>query len=70
MQDMTTLNYRAHPATENLGLIGLREDGVIGLIVHDTMVFNVDGTSLGINDVQCWARGPGDFGKKTSSEEI
>jgi len=64
VQDTTTLNYSTHPATENLGLIGYREEGVIGLIVHNTMAFNVEGTPLGIIDVQCWARDPADFGKK------
>ncbi|HDH12112.1 MAG TPA: DUF4338 domain-containing protein, partial [Nitrospirae bacterium] len=63
VQDTTTLNYSTHPATENLGLIGYKEEGVIGLIVHDTMAFNVDGTPLGIIDVQCRARDPGEFGK-------
>lgn len=64
VQDTTTLNYSTHPATENLGLIGYRENGGIGLIVHDTVAFNVDGTPLGIIDVQCWARDPAEFGKK------
>ena len=64
VQDTTTLNYSTHPATENLGLIGYKDEGVIGLIVHDTMAFNVDGTPLGIIDVQCWARDPAEFGKK------
>lgn len=64
VQDTTTLNYSTHPATERLGLIGYKDEGVIGLIVHDTMAFNVDGTPLGIIDVQCWARDPAEFGKK------
>jgi len=64
VQDTTTLNYSTHPATENLGLIGYRDEGVIGLILHDTMAFNVEGTPLGIIDVQCWARDPAEYGKK------
>ncbi|GBD97978.1 transposase for transposon Tn5 [bacterium BMS3Abin06] len=64
VQDTTTLNYSTHPATENLGLIGYRENGGIGLVVHDTMAFNINGTPLGIIDVQCWARDPEEFGKK------
>ncbi|GMT48443.1 MAG: hypothetical protein IEMM0007_2009 [bacterium] len=64
VQDTTTLNYSAHPATENPGLIGYKEEGVTGLIVHDTMAFNVEGTPLGIIDVQSWARDPAGFGKK------
>jgi len=64
VQDTTSLNYTAHPATENLGPIGYRRNGGIGLLVHDTMVFNREGTPLGLLDVQCWARDGEDFGKK------
>jgi hypothetical protein len=64
VQDTTTLNYTAHAATENLGPIGYRRNGGIGLLVHDTMAFNQEGTPLGLLDVQCWARDAGDFGKK------
>lgn len=70
VQDTTTLNYTAHPATENLGPIGYRLDRGIGLIVHDTMVFNREGTPLGLVDVQCWARDPEDFGKKKRRHEL
>jgi hypothetical protein len=64
VQDTTSLNYTAHPATENLGPIGYRKDRGLGLILHDTMAFNREGTPLGLLDVQCWARDGGDFGKK------
>jgi len=70
VQDTTTLNYTAHPATENLGPIGYRLDKGIGLIVHDTMAFNREGTPLGLVDVQCWARDPEDFGKKKRRHEL
>jgi hypothetical protein len=63
-QDTTSLNYTAHPATENLGPIGYRKDRGMGLMLHDTMAFNREGTPLGLLDVQCWARDGGDFGKK------
>jgi hypothetical protein len=63
-QDTTSLNYSTHPATENLGPIGSTNDGIIGLIVHDTMAFSVEGTPLGLLDVQCWARDAEEFGKK------
>jgi len=53
-----------HPATEDLGPIGSRKEGSIGLIVHNTMAFNPEGTPLGLLDVQCWARDGADFGKK------
>ena len=64
VQDTTTLNYSTHPATQDLGLIASKQDGAIGLIVHDTMCFNLQGNPLGLIDVQCWARDPADFGKK------
>jgi hypothetical protein len=56
-QDTTYLNYTAHPDTDGLGPIGNRNDGgAIGLVLHDTMTFNLDGTPLGLMNVQCWAR--------------
>lgn len=64
VQDTTSLNYSTHPATEQLGLIGSRPDGLIGLLVHDTMAFSLEGTPLGLLDVQCWARDAATFGKK------
>jgi hypothetical protein len=64
-QDTTSLNYSTHPATVDLGPIGsFRPDGLIGLQVHDTLAFSVEGTPLGVIDVQCWARNPEEFGKK------
>ena len=70
VQDTTTLNYSTHPATSDLGLIGSKKEGPIGLLVHDTMSFNVEGTPLGIIDVQSWARDPGDFGKKRLRHQL
>jgi hypothetical protein len=70
VQDTTTLNYSTHPATQDLGLIASRQEGIIGLIVHDTMVFNPEGTPLGLIDVQSWARDPEDFGKKHLRKQL
>jgi len=70
VQDTTSLNYTAHSATENLGPIGSRKDGSIGLLVHDTMAFNREGTPLGLLDVQCWARDGADFGKKKRRHSV
>jgi hypothetical protein len=64
VQDTTSLNYSTHPATQNLGPIASKAEGVVGLIVHDTMAFSVEGTPLGLLDVQCWARDAAEFGKK------
>lgn len=64
VQDTTSLNYSTHPATENLGPIGSQQEGIIGLLVHSTMTFNLEGTPLGLLDVQCWARDAAAFGQK------
>jgi hypothetical protein len=69
-QDTTTLNYSAHPLTEGLGPIGSRPKGVIGLMLHDSMAFNLEGTPLGLVDVQCWARDPKAYGKKHLRHEL
>jgi len=64
VQDTTTLNYSTRPAMENLGPIGTSPDGSLGLWVHDTMAYTVEGTPLGLLDVQCWARDAEQFGKR------
>lgn len=70
VQDTTTLNYSAHPATGDMGLIGSRKEGAIGLLMHDTMAFNTDGVPLGLLDVQSWARAPEEFGKKKKRHKL
>ena len=70
VQDTTSLNYTAHPATENLGPIGYRLDRGIGLLLHSTMAFNREGTPQGLLDVQCWARDGEDFGKKKRRQSV
>jgi len=69
VQDTTSLNYSTHPATQGLGPIGSIPDGIIGLIVHDTMAFSLEGTPLGLLDVQCWARDSAEFGKKHNRKQ-
>ena len=64
VQDTTSLNYTMHPQTDGIGPIGsIQSGGPIGLMVHDTMAFSVEGTPLGLVDVQCWARDGETFGK-------
>jgi Domain of unknown function (DUF4338)/Transposase Tn5 dimerisation domain/Transposase DNA-binding len=70
VQDTTSLNYSAHPATEMLGLIGSQAEGPIGMLVHSTLAFNLAGTPLGLLDVQSWTREPEDFGKKHQRKEL
>lgn len=70
VQDTTSLNYSLHPATENLGPISSRGEEVIGLMVHDTMAFNREGTPLGLMNVQCWARDKENYGKKHQRHKL
>jgi hypothetical protein len=64
VQDTTSLNYTMHPDTGGIGPIGsIKAGGPIGLMLHDTMAFSVEGTPLGLVDVQCWARDEETFGK-------
>ena len=70
VQDTTTLNYSAHPATAGLGPIGTQPAGVVGLLLHATPAFNPARTPLGLLDVQCWARDPTAFGKKQRRHEL
>ncbi len=58
VQDTTDLNYTAHPGTTGLGPIGDHLHGPVGLMMHDTLAFDVVGTPLGLLDVQCWVRPP------------
>lgn len=69
-QDTTSLNYSAHPATVGLGPISPKPEGVVGLLLHDSMAFNLAGTPLGLIDVQCWARDPKQFHKKQFRHEL
>ena len=64
VQDTTTVDYTGHRGMEGLGPTGNKKCGAIGLLVHDTMAFAVDGTPLGLVDVQCWARDPQDKGRR------
>ena len=70
VQDTTDLNYSTHPATTDLGPLSYKSEGLIGLHVHDTMVFNLSGTPLGLIDVQCWARDFDEFGKKKERKKL
>jgi len=69
-QDTTSLNYSTQPAIVGLGPISTQPQGVVGLLVHDSMAFNLAGTPLGLIDVQCWARDPQQFHKKRLRHEL
>ncbi len=64
VQDTTELNYSTQRACEMLGPIGDRQSQAVGLLVHDTMAYNLEGTPLGLIDLQCWARDPEDRGRR------
>jgi hypothetical protein len=70
VQDTTDLNYSTHKETENLGPIGSAGDKVVGLMVHDTMAFNLEGTPLGLINVQCWARDMDEYGKRYRKNKL
>ena len=69
-QDTTTLSYTTHPMTEGLGPVSHRNDEAIGLMLHDTVAFSVDGTPLGVLDAQCWAREVEDAGKSMRRKDL
>ncbi len=70
VQDTSTLNYTAHPSTEGLGPINTKKDSATGLILHDTMAFSLQGTPLGLLDVQCWARDEAEAGKRSKRNDL
>ena len=63
-QDTTSVNYSKLESTEGLGPIGTTPEGAQGLHLHSTLAMTVQGVPLGFLDAQCWARDPGEFGKK------
>lgn len=56
VQDSTSLNYTAHGLTDGLGPISTRENGALGLMVHDTVAVTPEGLALGVVDAQVWVR--------------
>jgi len=63
-QDTSSLNYTSHPETTGLGPITTMDKKSIGLLLHDTMAFTVEGTPLGLLDAQVWARNEEEAGKR------
>lgn len=63
VQDSSGLSYSSHPSTTGLGPLST-EKCEQGLWLHDTMTYNLEGTPLGLINVQVWARDIKDFGKK------
>lgn len=69
VQDTSSINYTGHPP-EGVGPIDNSQNSAVGLELHDTMAFSLDGTPLGLLDVQCWARDPDDVGKKHRRHQL
>lgn len=66
VQDTTSFNYTTHADMEGLGPISTHVDGAQGILLHDTMAYNTEGTALGLVDIQVWARDPSQFGKSAA----
>jgi hypothetical protein len=56
VQDTTSLNYTTHRALTGQGPISTRQDGALGLKLHDTLAVTPAGVPLGILHIACWAR--------------
>lgn len=71
IQDTTSLNYATHLATKDLGPIGTVGDHqALGLEVHSLLLSTLEGTPLGLLDVNAWARAPKAFGKAKERERL
>jgi len=56
IQDTTFLNYSHHPSKEGMGPIGTKQQKLSGLVMHSTLVTNLDGLPLGVLSEQIWSR--------------
>jgi len=70
VNDTTSFNYTGHPDTEDLGPISTTADGPQGILMHETMLYTVQGLPLGLIDAQVWVRDPAKFGKKHQRKEL
>lgn len=70
VQDTTSLNYTTPVPADDLGPIGTQAEGAVGLWLHSTLAFNLEGTPLGLLDVQCWARDAQRFGKRHQRKDL
>lgn len=57
VQDTTSFNYQAHPATSNLGIIGkFKQYKARGIYCHSAMIYTTHGTPLGLLFQKFWSR--------------
>lgn len=69
-QDTTDLDFTHHPKTTGMGPLQSIDDLTVGLKLHDTMAFTVEGVPLGLVDVQCWARDGSTAGQKSKRRRL
>lgn len=67
VQDTTSLDFAAHPATTGLG--PLENDACRGLLVHTTLAVSADGVPLGLLRQQVWVRSENERGKRHQRHE-
>lgn len=70
VQDTAALDYHGLQQTEGLGPVGTSSKEGLGLWLHSTLAFNLQGTPLGLIDAQCWARDPAQMGKRHRRKEL
>lgn len=56
IQDTTFLDYSHHPSKKGMGPIGTTQQALSGLVMHSTLVTNLDGLPLGVLSEQLWSR--------------
>jgi len=56
IQDTTFLDYSHHPSKEGMGPIGTTQQKLSGLVMHSTLVTNLNGLPLGVLSEQIWSR--------------
>lgn len=70
IQDTTTLNYSAHPATEGLGPIGSGSPKTIGLLLHSTLAVTPTGQPLGFLHSVIRARAKGRVARDRHQRDV
>lgn len=56
IQDTTFLDYSHHPSKQGMGPIGTTQQALSGLVMHSTLVTNLEGLPLGVLSEQIWSR--------------
>ncbi len=68
-QDTSSLAYTTRPGMQGIGPIANKLDGPQGLLLHSALAFTPQGLPLGILHMECWARDPAEFGKRTQCND-